>query len=485
MGSEHVQKVLSIRGLRLRNLSTVTRLMLIYALISAAALGLLLTQVVRIYASHAKSVIISDLAGEVPEFASAANLRPAQEDLYTFAQSYLATHIVTNQHILFIDIFGHTVLGSENSSQVSGLPQVSAFLASTPKVTTFVTGDLKATQYLVMGSPITEGGKVVGVLVGVTSLAGLQGQEGQVILLAGMEALVALMFSVIAGYLLLRRVMRAVGKVTETAVEISHGDLDRRIDFRGQSDEVGKLAIAFDEMITRISQTMESQRRLIADVSHQLKTPLTVIRGNLELVSRSKELDKAELDEVLETVISETDYMKSMLEALLMLERMHDGNALNETSVDLRSFISDVFTSAITLGKREWHLGDIPDLAVRFDGPKVRGALLNLLENAEKATSEGDTIALSAVTYNGHLDISVADSGLGIQPVYLEKIFERFERGASRDQRGAGLGLAIVQAVAKAHDGTVKVDSAPGEGSTFTMRFPSSRIVERAGKGAK
>ncbi len=458
--------------------STVTRLMLIYAIISAVAMGLVLTQVMRTYASHAKSVIISDLGGEVPEFASAANLRPANEDLFTFARSYLASHIPANQHVLFIDIFGNTVLGSANSSRVIGLKEVSGFLANPPKSTTFLTESLKSTPYLVMGSPIIVGGKVAGSLVAVTSLSDLRKQESQVLLLAGMEALVALMFSIAAGYFLLRRVMRAVGKVTETAVEISRGNLDRRIDFGGQSDEVGRLALAFDEMISRISQTMDSQRRLLADVSHQLKTPLTVIRGNLELMSRSKELDKAELDEVIGVVISETDYMKTMIDGLLLLERMNEGGSLNETHVDLRSFISDVFTSALTLGKREWHLGDVPELTVMIDGPKVRGALLNLLDNAEKATDEAGLISLEVVSSNGHLDMSVTDTGFGIDPSQLNMIFERFERGTSRDQRGAGLGLAIVEAVAKAHQGLVKVDSVLGGGSTFTMRFPSTRIVK-------
>ncbi len=453
--------------------------MLIYAVISAAALGLVLTQVIRTYASHAKSVIISDLGEEVPGFANAANLRPANEDIYSFARSYLSSHVVSNQHILFINIFGHTVLGSAGSSQVIGLDRVSTLLANPPRTTTFVTSTLKSTPYLVMGSPIIENGNVLGSLVGVTSLSELQRQEGQVMLLAGTEALVALIFSIAAGYFLLRRVMHAVGKVTETAVEISRGDLDRRIDLRGQSDEVGRLALAFDEMISRISHTMDSQRRLLADVSHQLKTPLTVIRGNLELVSRSKDLDKGELDEVIGVVISETDYMKTMLDGLLMLERMSEGGSIDEQIVDLRSFISEVFTSALTLGKRDWHLGDVPDLLVRLDGPKVRGALLNLLDNAEKATTEGEFVSLSVVSHNGYLDMSVADSGSGIGAEYLGRIFERFERGSSRDQRGAGLGLAIVQAVAKAHGGTVKVDTVIGSGSTFTMRFPSSRVVPR------
>ena len=465
------------RWFQKRTLSTVTRLLAIYAVISAAALGLVLFQVTRTYESHAKKVIISDLGSEVPEFAAAANLRPASENLFTFARSYLASHVAANEHIVFINIFGQSVLGSSNSAQVIGLKPVSEYLTNPPKSTTFITSSLKSAPYLVMGSPINVGGKTVGSLVGVTSLLDLQKQESQVLELAGLEALVALVLSVGAGYFLLRRVMQIVGRVTETAVEISRGNLDKRIDVVGESDEVGRLAMAFDEMISRISQIMDSQRRLLADVSHQLKTPLTVIRGNLELISRKKALDKEELDEVITLVISETDYMKTMIEGLLLLERMSEPDSLNEVVVDLRNFIAEVFTSALTLGRRDWHLGDVPDLKIRIDAPKVRGALLNLLDNAEKATEEGDLISLSAAELNGYLDIYVTDTGSGIDPQHLQTIFERFERGASRDQRGAGLGLALVDAISKAHGGAVKVESVFGSGSTFAMTFPVSCIV--------
>lgn len=462
---------------RRRSLSTVTRLMIIYAVVSVAALGLVLSQVVRTYASHAKSITVSDLGDEVPRFSQAANLRPVGESLYSFAKSYLASHVSANQHILLIDIFGQGVLGSVGSSKVIGLKPVASFLRKPPAATTFNTVNLGSVPYLVMGSPVDTNGKVVGSFVGAVSLADLQSQESQVILLAGMEALVALFFSVAAGYFLLRRVMHAVGRITETAVEISRGDLDRRLDYVGQSDEVGKLAMAFDGMISRISQTMDSQRRLLADVSHQLKTPLTVIRGNLELITRSKDWDKAEVDEAIGVVISEADYMKSMIEGLLLLERMTDANSLEESTVDLRSFISDVFTSALALGPRDWYLGEVPDLWVKVDAPKLRGAVLNLLDNAEKATEECSLISLYAFRNNGWLDICVSDHGYGIEPLYLETIFGRFERGASRDQRGAGLGLAIVTAVVAAHGGFIAVDSKIGEGTTFTLRLPGERVI--------
>lgn len=454
-----------------------TRLMLIYAIVSAAALGLVLTQVVRTYADHAQKVFVSDLGVEVPEFARAANLRPSNEDLYTFAKSYLSSHVIANQHILLISIIGHPVLGSIGSSEVVGLPSVRKDLSTPPAATSFVTGHLKGTPYLIMGSPIVVNKKVVGSLVGVSSLAELKTQESQVLFLAGAEALIALIFSVAAGYFLLRRVMHAVDRVTAAAVEIYHGDLDKRLDYVGESDEVGRLAMAFDEMISRISQTMESQRRLLADVSHQLKTPLTVIRGNLELITRSKVLDKAELDDAVSVVIAETDYMKSMLEGLLLLERMNEPDSLNDTVVDLRSFTSEVFTSAIVLGRRGWYLGDVPDLKVKIDPSKLRGALLNLLENAEKATTESDSISLKVVGGTQGLDFIVSDTGKGIAPEHLEVIFERFERGAASDQRGAGLGLAIVKAVATAHGGSVTIDSSPGRGTIITLRLPSFRIV--------
>lgn len=466
-----------------KRISTTTRLMVIYAVVSAAALGLVLTQVVRTYASHAKSVIMSDLGEEVPQFAQAANLRAPGESLYSFSKSYLATHALANQHILYIHIFGHSTLGSAGSSKDIAIPDVTQFLASPPGSTKINTVNYKSASYLVLGSPVTVSKKVVGSLVAVTSLSGLSSQESQVLLLAGAEALLSLIFSVAAGYFLMRRIMRAVGRVTETAVEISKGDLDRRLDFPSQSDEVGKLALAFDGMIGRISQTLDSQRRLLADVSHQLKTPLTVIRGNLELLHRSSEVDKAELNDVIEVVTSEIDYMKTMLDGLLLLERMSEPEPLNEEEVELRPFLTDIFSSAISLGRRNWRLGDIPDIVVRIDGQKCRGAILNLLDNAVKATSNMDRISLDAYDSDGYLAIVVSDSGSGIEPTYLAKIFERFERGAARDQRGAGLGLAIVRAVSHAHGGDIDVESVYGEGSSFTFRIPSNRIVRKSEVG--
>lgn len=455
--------------------------MIIYALVSAAALGLVLSQVVRIYATHAKSVIMSDLGEEVPEFSQAANLRPTGESIYSFSRSYLATHSIATQHILLIHIFGHNVLGSVNSSKIVKDSQVASYVAYPPKSTQIKTIKSRSSEYLLLGSPITEGGKTVGSLVAVTSLAGLNSQESQVLWLAGFEALVALVFSIVAGFFFMRRVMKTVGKVTSAAVEISRGDLDRRLDYVGQSDEVGRLAMAFDEMITRISDTLDSQRRLLADVSHQLKTPLTVIRGNLELLQRNGVVDKAEIDEVVEVVIAETDYMKAMLDGLLLLERMSEAEPLNFELVDLRSFLADVFASALALGRRQWHFGDVPDIGVFIDSQKLRGAILNLLDNATKATSEGQEITLSASLDDKVLKISVTDSGAGIDSEDISRIFERFERGAPNDQRGAGLGLAIVKAVADAHGGGVEVNSAKGHGATFVVQIPRDKVSERTG----
>lgn len=451
--------------------------MIIYALVSVAALGLVLSQVVRAYVSHSKSVIISDLGEEVPEFAQSADLRSKSEGLYPFAKSYLASHSIVNGHIIFIEIFGHPVLGSTNSSLVAKLHSVATFISNPPSATKFVNVNSKSSSYLVMGSPIKVSGNVVGSLVGVTSLSVLNSQESQVIDLAGIEALVALIFSVGAGYFLMRRVMKTVGRITETAVEISRGDLERRIEYIGPPDEVGRLARVFDEMLSRISQTMESQKRLLADVSHQLKTPLTVIRGNLELMSRAKTMSTEDMNETLAVVIAETDYMKTMLEGLLLLERINETEPLTESIVDLRTFISEVFTSAIVMARREWQLSEIQDVKIRIDSTKLRGALLNLLDNAAKATSVEDVIEVSAGVEDGWLQISVRDTGSGIAEEHLSSIFERFERGTSRDQRGAGLGLAIVKAVVNAHGGNVNVQSTPGFGSLFNIRLPIGRIV--------
>ena len=459
-----------------RALGTAGRLVTLYGAVTSVVLGLSVYQVVNNFSQHYMGLARSDLGGEVPEFSTAASVRTPGQSLFNFSEYYLRSHGSLSQHRIIIALANQTTLASTGASWLVSVPIVSSMLSHPPVRTTFY-----STSYgtrgpiLILGSPIMQNSRPVGLLIAESSLSSLYSQKRQVALLSGFEALVALVFSVLSSYYLLRRVMKAVGAITEAAVEIYQGDLDTRLLDAGEQDEVGGLVVAFNQMIARISDTLKAQQRLLADVSHQLRTPLTVMRGNLELLQISKD----EPEEVITTaavLLEEIDYMSSMIDKLLLLERSTSGGFLNVEPVDLRTFLYDLFGSAQMLGERNWTLGEIPDLVVLADGPKLRGAVLNLLENAVKASKVGTKIELNANIRNnvkgGRLAISVQDEGTGIPLELQERIFQRFERGDSSDGRGTGLGLAIVKAIVEAHHGVVELESNLGVGSKFTLVIP-------------
>ncbi len=459
-----------------RVLGTAGRLVALYGVVTSVVLGLSVYQVVNNFSQHYMGLARSDLGGEVPEFSTAASVRTQGQSLFSFSEYYLRSHGSLSQHRIVIALANQTTLASTGASWLVSVPIVSSMLKHPPARTIFYTTSYGARgPILILGSPIMQNSKPVGLLVAESSLASLYSQKRQVALLSGFEALVALVFSILSSYYLLRRVMKAVGAITEAAVEIYQGDLDTRLVDAGEKDEVGGLVAAFNQMIAKISDTLKAQQRLLADVSHQLRTPLTVMRGNLELLQISKD-EPEEVTATAAVLLEEIDYMSSMIDKLLLLERSTSGGFLNVEPIDLRTFLYDLFGSAQMLGERNWVLGEVPDLVVVADGPKLRGALLNLLENAVKASKVGTKIELEAnllkSAKGSRVAISVRDEGMGIAPELQERVFRRFERGDTSDSRGTGLGLAIVKAIVDAHHGVVELESRVGVGSKFTLVIP-------------
>jgi two-component system OmpR family sensor kinase len=330
--------------------------------------------------------------------------------------------------------------------------------------------------YLVLATPIAVGGRDVGVLVAAADLARFRAEVAQVALLAGAEALVALLAAVGSAAFLARRVLRTVGDVTAAALDASEGDLGRRLDDRGADDELGVLAGTFNRMLDRISGAMQAERQLLSDVSHQLRTPLTVVRGHLEVLLRTKDVSREELDETMALVLDELDRTALLVDRLLLLGRALEPGFLEEDRVDLRALFADVFAAASVLAERAWTMDPVPDREVLVDEAKLRGALLNLVDNAVKATRPADRIVLAA-RCEDEVVLSVSDTGCGIAPEDQATVFERFRRLERSDGRGAGLGLAIVKAVAEAHGGRVELTSEPGRGTEVAIVLPAARLV--------
>ena len=292
------------------------------------------------------------------------------------------------------------------------------------------------------------------------------------------EAGVAVLLAVVSTYLVLRQVLGVVGEVTRTASLITSATPGRRLEGQPANDEIGRLVHTFNGMLSRLESASQAQRELLSDVTHQMRTPLTVMRGHLEVARRTGLTDPAETRETIDLVLDELAHASILVNRVLALGRSLEPDFIQPEPVDLRSFLDDVFSAARILAPRHWELRSSPDLVVLVDPEKLRGALLNLVDNAIKATGSEDAIRIgSELGSGGTLSVVVSDTGIGIPVEQHERIFQRFERGTRADERGSGLGLAIVTAVAEAHGGHVAIESAAGAGCSVRIVLPASRIL--------
>jgi signal transduction histidine kinase len=333
------------------------------------------------------------------------------------------------------------------------------------------------TEFLV--APIIVGGQRTGTFLAAIDLAADEGQRSRVLALSAAEAGIALLAGVASAYLLLRRLLRTVGSITTTAADIGSGALDRRLGDQGIDDEVGQLATTFDSMLERIDRAMTSQRRLLSDVSHQLRTPLTVARGHLDVLKHTGEIANPKVvTETVTLVLDELDHMRALVERLLLLGRAMEPDFLSPDLIDARAFLADLHSACQVLAPRHWVLAAIPDVVVSADVAKLRGALLNLVDNAVRVTSPSDTVEITCELDDaaGTLTFAIEDSGPGIPTAQREAVLARFARPGARDQDGSGLGLAIVRAVAEAHGGLVTVGESRLGGARIAMVLPTSLV---------
>ncbi len=461
--------------------------MVIHGLIVTTVLGVVLFRVVADFGVHYRQSVARDLSDELLEFGNAANSRHAAP-LASFTTSYLRSHVLSSGRLLLIRTELQPAEGSPGSSQLVRIAQVKAWLVHPPSATTTITTKAEGPMpaFLILASPLRQGSTIQGVFLAAANLSPLAEQQRQVLVLAGSEAAVALMVTLLSTYFLLRRVLRTVGRVTEAADEIARGDLEHRLGDQGSRDEVGKLVATFDTMIGRISSAMGAQRQLLSDVSHQLRTPLTVARGHLEVLDRGDCVDPQEVHETLGVVVHELDHMRSLVDRLLLLGRALEPDFIDAEPVDLRSFLADLFEGARVLADRDWSLGPAPDVVVTIDAQKMRGALLNLVDNAVGATRPGDHISLDAYDRGAELELVVSDSGRGMTEDQVSMAFVRFARPGAVEASGSGLGLTIVKAVTEGHGGRVVIDSEVGVGCRVAMVLPASRIereAQMAGEG--
>ena len=295
--------------------------------------------------------------------------------------------------------------------------------------------------------------------------------DGAIFALAGVGFAILLIGSILA-WRLAGGVLGPVKAVTNTARSITETSLQRRIPERGR-DEIADLAATFNDMLDRLERAFTMQRRFLDDAGHELRTPITIVRGNLEFPDE----DPEERERTVKIMLDELDRMGRIVDDLLLLAQADEPDFLQLDLVDVAALTTDLETKASALGRRAWQIEGIGRGIIVADRQRLTQAMIQLAQNAVQHTREGDKIALgSAVSPMREARFWVRDSGAGIPPEDQERIFERFVRGrGGRRSGGAGLGLAIVRAIATAHGGRVELESAPDDGTTVAIVVPTDQ----------
>lgn len=291
-------------------------------------------------------------------------------------------------------------------------------------------------------------------------------------------SLAALALAGVVSWAVAGRILRPVRLVRQAAARITEHDLTQRIPVTGH-DEVSGLAVSFNEMLDRLEEAFAVQRRFVDDAGHELRTPITVVRGHLELMGD----DPAERQQTVALVTQELDRMARLVTDLLALAKADRPDfVVPQDDVDVTQLTLDLDAKIQHLSdRRRWQLSHIAEGTARLDAQRVTQAVLQLADNAVQHTLDGDAITLMsrfATEAGGErvLQIAISDTGGGIEPQHRERIFDRFVHGLPADgtrHAGAGLGLPIVKAICEAHRGRVQVDSPPGQGATFTLVIPA------------
>lgn len=276
----------------------------------------------------------------------------------------------------------------------------------------------------------------------------------------------------VASWLVAGRLLRPIRLVRETAQHIGESDLSQRIPVTG-NDDLSELTRTVNAMLDRLQNAFGSQRQLLDDVGHELRTPITIVRGHMELLDVN---DPADVSSAQGIALEELDRMHLLVDDLVTLANVDRPDFVREQQLDVGQLTDDVLDKARQLGKRRWIIDARTSRTCSLDPRRITQAWLQLAANAVKFSEPGSTIALGSQVVEDRLKLWVRDEGIGVEAADQARIFERFNRGGGTSRsEGSGLGLTIVSAIAKAHGGSVELESAARVGSIFTLNLPVSR----------
>ncbi|NIA14640.1 MAG: HAMP domain-containing protein [Nitrospiraceae bacterium] len=298
------------------------------------------------------------------------------------------------------------------------------------------------------------------------------GMERQLLLFRSaysVSALAFLVLSLVIGYVMARRALSGVENVTQAARDIASGAWESRVPVSQRDDEVDELAKAFNGMIERIQVLIRELREVTDDIAHDLRTPITRIRGEAEVVLGG--------EQTAGSVIEECDALLDLINTMLEISQTAAGaKSMDRERVDLGALVEDaceLFRPAAEDSGLTLSFDSEASVVIEGDALRLKRAIAHLVDNAVKYTQSGGRVDVVCGSKNGRAIVSIEDTGAGIPPGDFEKVFARFYRvDASRTERGNGLGLSLSRAICRAHGGDVTVTSTLGEGSHFEVTLP-------------
>ncbi|MCX5802377.1 MAG: ATP-binding protein [Proteobacteria bacterium] len=326
--------------------------------------------------------------------------------------------------------------------------------------------------------PIVEENKKVTSIVQVgTSLEDFDETMKKLLIIMIISIPTSISVTIVIGYFMAKKALKPVDQIRKAAIKISSSNLDERIDIGKRRDELSRLAETFNDMITRLKDAFQRINQFSIDVSHELKTPLTILKGETEVTLR-KDRENEDYRKLLKSHLEEVDRMTRIVDDLLLLSKA-DAEEIKLTIEDiaLRDLVVDICMDMKIFADNkgiELIVSELEDVRLKGDELKLRRMLWNVVQNGIKYTQKGGKVEISSYVNNGYVWIDVKDNGVGISEKDMKYIFDRFYRGdkSRRRESGSGLGLSISKWIAEAHRGVIEVKSRPLEGSLFSIKLP-------------
>ncbi|MFQ5344396.1 MAG: sensor histidine kinase [Mariprofundus sp.] len=398
--------------------------------------------------------------------------------LGTFADHYPgAIQLVgANGRVLFrsdrslIDKGGNDVSRALGHAFRSGTPS----FASTESL-------LNKANVRVIAFPIHNAGRIVATLMLGHNTADIRAVFNLLYIVGGILGLISIIISAGAGYYMAKRALEPIHEITNTARGVAAGDLTRRLKSKSLDKEIQVLVRVLNKMFADLEASFQAQKRFTADASHELRLPLTILKGEIEVALRHTRTED-EYKHILRQQLDTIDRIQRIVNDLLTLARADAGQLeIVQSPVDLSLLLQEVGQQHLILfDSQHVHL-DMQieeDLEIMGEASQIERTVMNLLSNAFKHAPEHSCIYLSAVAREGSAIICVRDEGPGIVEDQQQRLFDRFYRAddarCRKEGEGAGLGLAICKRIIDAHHGEIRVDSRPGEGAAFYVRLPLS-----------